>query len=94
MFLEHPLGTVRPGMGRGQPQGALVGPPHVLLPECPVSLHPPCEPPAHLPIWPYPTQARLAVADAAPVEAGTLPVELFCRLQERKPRVPGAAACL
>lgn len=27
-----------------------------------------------------PTQARLAVADAAPVEAGALPVELLCGL--------------
>lgn len=48
---------------------------------------------AHLPGRPYPTQARLAEADAPPVEAGTLPVELFCRLRERRPRVPGAAAC-
>lgn len=49
--------------------------------------------PAHPPSQaPYPTQARLAVADAAPVEAGALPVELLCGLQERKLHAPGALA--
>lgn len=40
-----------------------------------------------------PTQARLAVADAAPVEAGALPVELLCGLWERKLSVLGVLAC-
>lgn len=49
----------------------------------------PAHPPCHAP---YPTQARLAVADAAPVEAGALPVELLCGLWERKLSVLRALA--
>ena len=81
------MGTVRPGTGRES----------TLPPAWAPSLQAPTprasRPPARLPRRPYPTQAGLAVADAPPVEAGTLPAELLCGLQERKPRVPGTAAC-
>lgn len=53
-----------------------------------------CAHPVSLPsVCPYPTQARLAVADAPPVETGALTVELLCRLQERKLRAPRAPTC-
>lgn len=74
------MGTVRPGTGREST------PPPAWAP----SLQAPTPWASHRP---YPTQAGLAVAGAPPVEAGTLPAELLCGLQERKPRVPGTAAC-
>lgn len=62
---------------------------------CPTGrpLHTPTPGASHpVPGCPYPTQARLAVAEAPPAEAGTLPGELLGGLQERKPRVPEAPA--
>lgn len=71
-------------------KGYLASPPYFLLLGCPLCTYPPVSRP---PVCPYPTQAMLAVADAPPVEAGALPVELLCGLQERKLRAPGAPAC-
>lgn len=60
---------------------------------CSGALSPRARPGSPPSVCPYPTQARLAVADAPPAEAGALPVELLCGLQERKLRVPRAPAC-
>lgn len=75
----------------GAAEGCPTGCPNFLLPGRP--LHTPTLGASHpVPSCPYPTQARLAVAEAPPAEAGTLPGELLGGLQERKPRVPEAPA--
>ena len=73
MFSKHPLGPVTTETGRGIRLATRTS-------SCLGALCPRAHPESRPPMCPYPTQAGLAVADASPVEVGTLPVELLCGL--------------